>query len=311
MDGENLRRELADITKSLRCALERELHAGGGDLIATAAKQRHKMAARGGAGTAPAAGAAARGDRPAVPGPPPAVPAEEMDLFGEEAPKKPAKMTPVTAGDVPAPLPPLDPAARAAIARAAEPVLAKIAEDVRACRSCALWETRNQAVPGVGSALAGIAFVGEAPGAEEDRLGEPFVGRGGQLLDRIIKAMDDAQLIPGLKLDRSAVFIGNVLHCRPPENRVPLPFEVEQSSPHLRRQLEALRPRIICCLGKTAAEHLLGSKASLASMRGRVYRVYGAKLIVTYHPAAVLRNPELKRPVWEDMQLLAREYRTE
>jgi DNA polymerase len=114
-----------------------------------------------------------------------------------------------------------------------------------------------------------------------------------------------------VSLRRETVFIGNVIHCRPPENRVPLPFEVQQSAPYLRRQLEALRPRIICCLGKTAAEHLLGSKASLASMRGRVYRLLGAKLIVTYHPAAVLRNPDLKRPVWEDMQLLAREYQTD
>jgi DNA polymerase len=174
-----------------------------------------------------------------------------------------------------------------------------------------LCETRNQAVPGVGTALSGIVFVGEAPGADEDRLGEPFVGRGGQLLDRIIKAMDDAPLIPGVPLNRQTVFIGNVLHCRPPENRVPLPHEVEQSSPFLHRQLDALRPRIVCCLGKTAGEHLLGAKTTLASMRNQVHRFHGAKLIVTYHPAAVLRNPELKRPVWEDMQLLAREYQTD
>ncbi len=160
-------------------------------------------------------------------------------------------------------LPPLDPAARRAIAAGAAPVLEQIAAEVRACRRCGLCETRNQAVPGVGTALSGIAFVGEAPGADEDRLGEPFVGRGGQLLDRIIKAMDDAHLIPGVPLDRRTVFIGNVLHCRPPENRVPLPHEVEQSSPFLHRQLDALQPRIVCCLGKTAGEHLLGVKATL------------------------------------------------
>jgi DNA polymerase len=174
-----------------------------------------------------------------------------------------------------------------------------------------LCETRNQAVPGVGTALSGIAFVGEAPGADEDRLGEPFVGRGGQLLDKIIKAMDDAHLIPGVPLNRQTVFIGNVIHCRPPENRVPLPHEVEQSSPYLHRQLDALRPRIVCCLGKTAGEHLLGPSPTLASMRNQVHRFHGAKLIVTYHPAAVLRNPGFKRPVWEDMQLLAREYQTD
>ncbi|HET7225742.1 MAG TPA: uracil-DNA glycosylase, partial [Candidatus Eisenbacteria bacterium] len=199
-------------------------------------------------------------------------------------------------------------AARRAIARAAEPVLNEIARQVERCKDCALWETRTKAVPGVGSALSGIVFVGEAPGADEDRKGEPFVGRAGQLLDRIIKAMDDAKLIPDVPLSRDTVFIGNVIHCRPPDNRVPLPFEVQQSSPYLERQLEALQPRIICCLGKTAAEHLLGRKSSLAQMRGQTYRHGGAKMIVTYHPAAVLRNPDLKRPVWEDMQRLAREY---
>jgi uracil-DNA glycosylase family 4 len=187
-------------------------------------------------------------------------------------------------------------------------VLAQIAAEVKVCQKCGLWEARNQAVPGVGSAQSGIAFIGEAPGADEDRLGEPFVGRAGQLLDKIIQAMDDAKLIPGVPLSRATVFIGNIIHCRPPENRVPLPFEIEQSSPYLRRQLEALRPRVICCLGKTAAEFMLGSKGSLASMRGKVYRQAGAKLIVTYHPAACLRNPEYKRPVWEDMQFMAREY---
>lgn len=182
---------------------------------------------------------------------------------------------------------------------------------VASCTACKLQQTRTQGVLGVGDRHAEWLIIGEAPGADEDRLGEPFVGRAGQLLDRIIKAMDDARLVPGVRLDRGTVFIGNVIHCRPPENRVPLQHEVESSSPFLHRQLEALRPRVVCCLGKTAAEHLLGTKATLASMRGRVHRFHGAKLIVTYHTAAVLRNPDLKRPVWEDMQLLAREYQTD
>jgi DNA polymerase len=151
-------------------------------------------------------------------------------------------------------------------------------------------------------------FVGEAPGADEDRQGEPFVGRAGQLLTQIIKAMDERQLIPGVKLDRSTVFIANVLKCRPPENRNPLPHEIEACAPYLRRQLEVLEPRIICCLGKFAAELLVGVKGTIAGLRGKIYRYEGAKLIVTYHPAACLRNPGYKRPVWEDMQLLAREY---
>lgn len=290
------RDEAAALVRGVRRHLERERAAGNAELIAR--------------------GATAKPSRAPAPAAPPA---SETDLFGRPvappAPPRPAGAgTPAAAlvddpdPDLVRPLPPLDPDARAAIAAAAAPILDRIAAEVRACRACGLCETRNQAVPGVGTALSGIAFVGEAPGADEDRLGEPFVGRGGQLLDKIIKAMDDARLIPGVTLNRQTVFIGNVLHCRPPENRVPLPHEIENSSPFLHRQIEALQPRIVCCLGKTAGEHLLRAKATLASMRGKVYRFHGARLIVTYHPAAVLRNPELKRPVWEDMQLLAREY---
>jgi DNA polymerase len=120
--------------------------------------------------------------------------------------------------------------------------------------------------------------------------------------------MDDAKLIPGVTLDRETVYIANVLKCRPPENRNPLPHEIETCSPYLLRQLEILQPRIICCLGKFAAELLVGVKGTIAGLRGKVYRYQGAKLIVTYHPAACLRNPGYKRPVWEDMQMLAKEY---
>jgi len=123
--------------------------------------------------------------------------------------------------------------------------------------------------------------------------------------------MDDAKLIPAMPLSRETVYICNVLKCRPPENRNPLPHEIEQCSPYLLRQLESLKPRVICCLGKFAAELLLGVKGTIASLRGRVYTYRGAKLIVTYHPAACLRNPGYKRPVWEDMQLVAREYLTD
>ncbi len=199
-------------------------------------------------------------------------------------------------------------APRETLAAEALPVLAQIAAEARACTRCGLCEARTQAVPGVGTARSGIVFVGEAPGADEDRLGEPFVGRAGQLLDRIIHAMDDARLIPDLPLNRETVYICNVLKCRPPENRNPLPHEVASCSPYLRRQLDTLRPRIICCLGKFAAELLVGVKGTIGALRGRVYRYQGAKLIVTYHPAACLRNPAYKRPVWEDMRLLAREY---
>jgi DNA polymerase len=206
------------------------------------------------------------------------------------------------------PLHPRSPSERAAIDAASLPVLDEIAGRVRSCTLCGLCEGRTHAVPGIGSARSGIVFVGEAPGAEEDRRGEPFVGRAGELLTKIIKAMDDAKLTPDVPLTRESVYICNVLKCRPPENRNPLPHEVELCSPNLRAQLEALRPRVICCLGKFAAELLVGVKGTIGGLRGRIYRYHGAKLIVTYHPAACLRNPNYKRPVWEDMQLLAREY---
>jgi DNA polymerase len=126
--------------------------------------------------------------------------------------------------------------------------------------------------------------------------------------------MDERNLIPGVKLDRTTVYICNVLKCRPPENRNPLPNEIEQCSPYVIRQLEALQPRIICCLGKFAAELLCGIKGTVGSMRGRTYRWRGAKLIVTYHPAYLLRNPRPdgpKRDVWNDLQRLAQEYLTD
>ena len=215
------------------------------------------------------------------------------------------------ATDLPPVHPPLNPieiSERARIQTAAFPILEQIATEARACRKCGLCETRKNAVPGMGSATGGIVFVGEAPGADEDARGEPFVGRAGKKLTDIINGMQERQLIPGVTLDRSSVYIVNVLKCRPPENRNPLPHEIEACSPYLRRQLEVLKPRVICCLGKFAAELLVGVKGTIAGLRGKVYRYQGAKLIVTYHPAACLRNPAYKRPVWEDMQLLAREY---
>jgi len=252
-----------------------------------------------------------------VPSPAASVPMTDVDLFGAPV----ARPAAAAATEVPegagAPaieypfddeLHPAGAEARVQVVAASRGSLEQIAGEARACRACGLCETRTQAVPGVGSAESGIVFVGEAPGADEDRRGEPFVGRAGELLTRIIQAMDDARLIPGVPLRRDTVYICNVLKCRPPENRNPLPHEVEACAPFLKRQLEALRPRVICCLGKFAAELLVGVKGTIGGLRGRVYRYRGSKLIVTYHPAACLRNPAYKRPVWEDMQLLAREY---
>ncbi len=278
--------------------------------------------------------AAPRSER--APGVSPVVPSESaaaaaprtgVDLFGKpvvlpEPEPRAAAPTAAAAAGTAAPAEPVDLppaieyhprgwAEREGIATASLPVLQQVADEIRACRKCGLCDTRRNTVPGVGSARGGIVFVGEAPGADEDAQGEPFVGRAGQLLTKIIQAMQDQQLIPHLPLARDSVYICNVLKCRPPENRNPLPNEIEQCSPYLKRQLEALQPRIICCLGKFAAELLLGVKGTIASLRGRVYHYRGAKLIVTYHPAACLRNPGYKRPVWEDMQLLAREYLTD
>jgi len=328
------RDELAGIARSLRAHLERERAAGTAELLAASAL----AAARRGesrAGTpdpasprrersldpAPAEEAASMAtrrasNRPAAPLPKRTAPASltHVDLFGNPVAVAAAEEPEPLDFDLPpvhAPLHPAGLAERAQITERSLPVLGQIAEEVIACTRCGLCETRTHAVPGVGSARSGIVFVGEAPGADEDRRGEPFVGRAGELLTRIIKAMDDARLIDGVPLTRDTVYICNVLKCRPPENRNPLPHEIETCSPYLERQLAALEPRLICCLGKFAAELLVGAKGTVGSMRGRTYRYHGAKLIVTYHPAACLRNPNLKRPVWEDMQLLAREYQSD
>jgi DNA polymerase len=320
------REELAAIARATRRWIERERAAGAEELIARAAKVEAALSERApgppAPPVAPSSPAPARVESaPAGGAASPSAPAG-VDLFGNAvaAPKSGdffAAAAAAAAAQAPAlaPLPPIHPPlaardldARAAIHAAALPVLDEVASQARACTRCALCETRTHAVPGVGSARTGIVFVGEAPGADEDAQGEPFVGRAGQLLTRIIAAMDEAKLIPGVKLDRDSVYICNVLKCRPPENRNPLPHEIESCSPYLERQLAAIQPRIICCLGKFAAELLVGVKGTIAGLRGSVYRYRSAKLIVTYHPAACLRNPGYKRPVWEDMQLLAREY---
>lgn len=170
---------------------------------------------------------------------------------------------------------------------------------IEACRKCPLGHSRQHSVPGEGSPQAGLVVVGEAPGATEDDTGRPFVGRAGQLLNDILKA---------IALRREDVFICNVLKCRPPGNRDPEPLEVAACSPYLHRQLELIRPRVILAMGKPAARALLGSNASLNELRGKVHRYRGIPLIVTYHPAALLRNPHWKRPTWDDVRIARRIY---
>lgn len=168
---------------------------------------------------------------------------------------------------------------------------------IATCTRCPLYATAKNPVPGEGNANADFMLVGEAPGATEDETGRPFVGQAGQLLEKILAA---------IKLDRTDVFICNVLKHRPPGNRNPRPEEVSACSPYLIRQIELVRPQVIVALGTFAAQTLLDTKLSIGKLRGQIHRYYGVPLIVTYHPAALLRNPAWKRPTWEDVQLARR-----
>jgi uracil-DNA glycosylase family 4 len=172
---------------------------------------------------------------------------------------------------------------------------AKICE----CQKCPLGATRTKFVFGVGNPRADIVLIGEAPGADEDAQGEPFVGRAGQLLNKILEA---------IHFKREEVFICNILKCRPPNNRDPQPEEVEQCEPYLWKQLEIIKPKIILCLGRISAQTLLKTTDSLTKLRERVHDYRGIPLMVTFHPAALLRNPNWKRPTWEDVQKLRKMY---
>jgi DNA polymerase len=183
------------------------------------------------------------------------------------------------------------------LARVARLPWGELAADIDACTACGLCRTRHKSVPGVGDAAAEWLFVGEAPGAEEDARGEPFVGQAGRLLDNMLAAL-------GMSREQN-VYIANVLKCRPPNNRTPEPLEVEACRPYLERQVALIAPRLIVALGRSAASLLLGTDASIASLRGRVHRYRGIPLVVTYHPAYLLRNLHDKAKAWEDL-LLAR-----
>ncbi len=171
--------------------------------------------------------------------------------------------------------------------------LEQIRAELGDCQRCRLGRTRTTLVFGTGNPDADIVFVGEAPGRDEDIKGEPFVGKAGQLLTRIIQAID---------LSREDVYICNVIKCRPPENRNPLPEEIESCEPFLLKQVEAIQPKVICALGKFAAQTLLKTEAPISTLRGRFHDYHGIPLMPTYHPAYLLRNPDMKRQVWEDIQ---------
>jgi DNA polymerase len=178
--------------------------------------------------------------------------------------------------------------------------LGLVARDVLACRRCdELTTTRTQTVFGVGNPYAKLVFCGEAPGADEDRLGEPFVGRAGQLLTDIIEK--------GMKLRREDVYILNILRCRPPGNRTPLPVEAANCREFLERQLAIIQPQYICCLGAVAAQNLLQSDVAIGRLRGMLHNLNEIKVLCTYHPAYLLRNPAAKKYVWDDIQILMAE----
>ncbi len=172
--------------------------------------------------------------------------------------------------------------------------LAELADRVTSCTKCALSRSRTNAVPGEGPANAKLVVVGEGPGATEDETGRPFVGRAGALLTDILAAID---------LPREQVFICNVVKCRPPQNRKPAPAEIESCVPFLHRQLDILRPAVILAMGGTAAETLLETKQSLGALRNKVHEFRGIPVVVTYHPAALLRNPHWKKPTWDDVRI--------
>jgi uracil-DNA glycosylase len=176
--------------------------------------------------------------------------------------------------------------------------LVAIREDIGDCTRCKLHTLgRTQVVFGVGNPDADLMFVGEAPGADEDEQGVPFIGRAGQLLTKIIEAID---------LKRDDVYIANIIKCRPPQNRNPENDEVASCEPFLFRQIEAIKPKVIVALGKYAAQTLLKSETPISRLRGQVLDYRGAKLVPTFHPAYLLRNPSSKREVWEDMKLVKR-----
>ena len=202
-----------------------------------------------------------------------------------QAPASPASPRQPAAVAAPAPL------SGEAAARASE--LAVLAGAAAGCTRCRLSEGRTQVVFGTGNPAAELMFVGEGPGAEEDRQGLPFVGAAGELLNRIIQAIEKT---------RDEVYVANVVKCRPPGNRDPQPDEVGACRGYLDRQIALVRPRVLVALGRVAAQTLLGNDSPIGRMRGQWFRVQGIPTMVTYHPAALLRNPALKRPTWEDMQ---------
>ncbi len=212
---------------------------------------------------------------------------------------RPSGAPPATAKPAPVPHPPIDGGPLPALIPAGErpAILEKMAAEVAACQRCQLSLTRNKTVFGIGSPEAPVVFVGEGPGADEDRQGEPFVGAAGRLLNRMLKAVS---------LDRNTVYIANVVKCRPPGNRNPNPNEVAFCQGYLFRQLETIRPKVIFTLGKFAIQCLLGHSGPIGKARGRIHSWRGIPVIASYHPVYYLHSPGRKIAAWEDLLILDR-----
>jgi len=172
-------------------------------------------------------------------------------------------------------------------------------QQIKNCKKCHLYRTRTNFVFGVGDPEANLMLIGEAPGREEDLQGEPFVGAAGKLLDKMLAAIN---------FKREDIFIANILKCRPPENRDPHPDEIETCKPYLLQQIKLIQPKIICALGRISAQVLLETKSPLGQLRGKFHDWNGIEFLVTYHPAALLRYQQYKKPAWEDLKLLRKEY---
>ncbi len=219
---------------------------------------------------------------------------EMIEYQSQQATDAPAPTKTFPASDAAAPTAPAGEASLAAVN-----TLAELRTEIGDCQRCRLCERRNTIVFGVGNPDAEIMFIGEGPGYEEDRQGEPFVGRAGQLLTQIITK--------GMQMQRSDVYIANVVKCRPPENRNPEPDEIAACEPFLAKQLEIIRPKVIIALGKFAAQTLLKDTTPITRLRGKWQSYHGIKLMPTLHPAYLLRNPKDKRLVWEDIKAVLRE----
>ena len=224
---------------------------------------------------------------------------ETLRILGAPTAQAPAKPVrePVVSRPAAPPAAPAAPAPQPVSSLEGLDSLDAIAAHVASCQRCPLYSTATNPVPGDGNPHADFMCVGEAPGATEDETGHPFVGAAGQLLTKILGAID---------LKRENVYICNVLKHRPPGNRNPRPEEVVACSPYLVRQIELIQPKVILALGTFAAQTLLDTKLPISKLRGDVHRYCGVPLVVTYHPAALLRNPSWKRPTWEDVQLARR-----